>query len=128
MATVHYNKLYALQLWLLTVLLVAPIVLGLTSMLNQANYLNNSANIGVIFLFAIMGLFFSLPTFLVVGLTYTLLHEKLSVVTIKLLVTVIAILGVFLTFWLIGGSMVKTYSLVYAGSILFANVFVKVRK
>lgn len=128
MATVHYNKLYALQLWLLTVLLVAPFLLSLMASLNASNYFNNSANTGVIFLYAFMGLLFSLPTFLIVGLTYTLLHEKLSVVSIKLLVSVIAIAGVYCTFWLIGGTLVNTYSLVYTISILISNGIVKVRK
>lgn len=122
MATVPNNRLYPIRLWLLTTIIVGPILLGLGGALYDASYYKNSANIGVIFLFILFGLAFSLPTFMVVWLAHSSLEGRFSPVLLKWLLVILAVIGVFVTFSFIGGSMARTYSLFYAAAVIVSGL------
>jgi hypothetical protein len=125
MATVPNNRLFPFRLWLLTTIIVGPVLLGLGSAFYDSSYFNNSANLGVIFLFIPFGLAFSLPTFSVVWLAHSSLAGKLSPVLIKWLLVFLAVIGVFVTFSLIGGSVAKTYSLFYSAAVVVSGLILQ---
>jgi hypothetical protein len=122
MATVPNNRVYPFRLWLLTTIIVGPILLGLGGALYDTSYFKNSTHIGVIFLFIPLGIAFSIPTFMVVWLAHSALAGKLSSVLLKWLLVFLAVVGVFVTFSLIGGSMARTYSLFYAAAVIVSGL------
>jgi hypothetical protein len=128
MERITSNRLFPLQLWLLTTVVVGPILLSMGNALSDSGYFKNSANIGVTFLFIPFGLFFSFPTFAIVWLTYSLMEKRLSPFLMKLLLMGVAIIGVIVTFSLIDGSMAKTYSLLYSASIGLSSLILRVTK
>lgn len=125
MATVQNNRVYPFRLWLLTTMIVGPVLLGLGSALYDASYIKNSANVGVIFLFIPFGIAFSIPTFMVVWFAHSSLKGKLSPVLLKWLLVFLAVIGVFITFSLIGGSMARTYSLFYAAAVIVSGLILQ---
>ena len=106
-------------------MIVGPVLLGLGSTLYDTGYLRNSANIGVIFLFIPLGIAFSIPRFMVVWLIYSSLSGKFSPVLLKWLLVFLAVIGVFVTFSLIGGSMARTYSLIYAVAVIVSGLILQ---
>ncbi|NTS44024.1 hypothetical protein HRG84_24310 [Flavisolibacter sp. BT320] len=125
MATVPNNRVYPFRLWLLTTIIVGPILLGLGSALYDTSYFKNSANVGVSFLFIPFGIAFSIPTFMVVWLAHSSLAGKLSPVLLKWLLIFLAVIGVFVTFSLIGGSMARTYCLFYAAAVIVSGLILQ---
>ena len=125
MATVTNNRLFPFRLWLLTTVIVGPILLGLGSALYNSSHFNNPVNFSVILLFIPFGLAISLPTFMVVWLAHSSLIGKLSPVLLKWLLVFIAVIGVLVTFSLIGGSMAKTYSLFYSAAVVVAGLILQ---
>jgi hypothetical protein len=122
MAVITKSKLFPVRLWLLTTIIVGPILLCFGSALYDSTYFNKSANLGIIFLFIPFGLFFSLPTFIVVSLTHSLLSEKIATILLKWLLICVAVIGVLVTFSLIGGYMAKTYSLFYSAAVIVSGL------
>jgi hypothetical protein len=125
MSTVSDHRLFPFRLWLLTTIIVGPILLSLGSTLYDSSYFNNSVNLGVIFLFIPFGLAFSLPTFMAVWLAHSSSARKLAPVLMKWLLIILAVIGVFVTFSLIGGSMAKTYSLFYAAAVVVSGLILR---
>ncbi|ANE52299.1 hypothetical protein SY85_19225 [Flavisolibacter tropicus] len=127
MTGVTYNKLFPLQLWVLTIVL-GPILLCIGGAVYDIGLLDNTKNLEVILLFIPFGLFFSLPTFLVVCLAYFLTQEKLPATFVRLLLIILAIIGVCVTFWLIEGSLAIPLSITYSLTVVISSLFLKVRK
>ena len=128
MTAMNSNRFFPLHFWLLTTIIVGPILLSLGSALYNSNYFDNSANIGVIFLYIPFGLFFSLPTFLIVWLTYSILGQKLPPILMKLLLISLAVIGVLVTFSLIGGSTANANSLVYSIAVVLSGLMLRLKK
>ncbi|WP_116545489.1 hypothetical protein [Pontibacter virosus] len=119
------NKLYPIQLWLTTIILVAPLLMIL------AGLVNNEWNMGfeVLLLFVFFGLAFSLPAFLVCFAFYKILTVKISSpILIKILLNLIIVGAVLITFALISGSLAFRLSIVYSASVVIASLFYSVKR
>ena len=125
MATVSTKRLFPVRLWLLTTIIVGPVLLCLASVLYDASFFNNAENLSVLFLFIPFGLAFSLPTFIVVWLVHFSLGGRYSPIIMKWLLIFLAIIGVFITFAIIGGSITGTYSLIYAGAVIISGLILR---
>jgi hypothetical protein len=109
----------------LTTMIVGPVLIGLEGALYDSRYFSNAANLGVIFLFIPFGMAFSLPTFMVVWLAHLSLAGIISPLLVKCLLIILAVVGVFVTFATIGGSMAKTYSLLYSIAVVVSGLILQ---
>jgi len=126
---INFNKFYILKLWLTSVCLVGPILLFGLSVISDPNYFRNTDIFIMFLLFLGFGLVYSSPTFLIASLTFRFLSQKIiSSILIKIIVNIIAILGVVITFSILGGSEAFIYSLFYSGSIILCSFFFKIKK
>ncbi len=66
MGTSVKNNWYPLQLWLTSVVFVAPVILIFISIFNNIGNAHNSFDFGVIVLFIVFGLVFSGPALLAI--------------------------------------------------------------
>jgi len=123
------NSWYPLQLWLTTIVFIAPILLFLGSFFYHVDYSKTPSNFSVLVLFILFGLAFSSPAFLAIWLIYELLFSKIhSALLIKILISIVSIAGVFITFSGPKGSMAPQLEFVYSASIIISSCFFKVRK
>ena len=78
--------------------------------------------------FYTLGLMFSLPTFGLFALVYIYISKKgLSDIVGKVILFLVVILGIALTFYIIGGYLVKELALFYSISAAMAIIFFKVK-
>lgn len=90
-------------------------------------YNESSDFIQLYFLFVLLGFIFSFPVILIYYFTFLLLIKKTnSALLIKVLLNILAIVSVFISFKLIGGSIVDNLTIVYSVSIIFWSFFLKV--
>jgi Sec-independent protein secretion pathway component TatC len=119
------NKIYPFQLWLTSVLVIAPIIIIVANLINSRNI----EELGVLPLFIAFGIFFSLPVLLICYFTYRLLIKRTSsALLIKIIINTITIIGVFTTFYVISGSMALILSLVYSGSVVISSLLFKIKE
>ena len=118
------NNLYPIQLWLTTIVFVAPLLMIV------AGLINDEWNMGleVLPLFIMFGLAFSLPSLLVCFAAYKILTVKISSpILIKILLNLIMVGAVLITFALISGSLAFRLSIVYSASIVISSIFYRVK-
>ena len=78
--------------------------------------------------FYTLGLMFSLPTFGLFALVYIYISKKgLSDIVGKVILFLVVILGIALTFYIIGGYLVKELALFYSISAAMAIIIFKVK-
>lgn len=118
------NKLYPIQLWLTTIVFVAPLLIILVGLINEEWIMG----LEVIPLFIMFGIVFSLPSLLVCFAAYKILTVKISSpILIKILLNLILVGAVLITFALISGSLASRLSIVYSASIVIASLFYSVK-
>ncbi len=122
-------NIYPLKLWIISIGIVAPIILGLFTTINNFSNLGKNNSIGVIFIFILFGLLFSIPTFLVSIILFKILFEKsISTIVIKVLINLIGISGVIITFRIMEfNDYGNTYALIYSFSIIVSSFFVSIK-
>jgi len=119
------NLGYPLRHWL-TSLAIGPFI---AFIYETISYKVPNDALGTYFLFVTFGLVFSLPTFILYVLTFNkLLQTKMSGWTIKVVLDIVAVLGVIVTFSLIKGSMTLKASIFYSVAILISSTFFRVRQ
>ena len=123
------NRSYPIKLWLLSIGVLAPILLSLGASMNHTNYFNRNINIGVIILFVLFGLLLSSPTFIVTLFSFIKLSQKIkSILLLKVIINLIAILGVIITFSFIGVNSNKgLYIGTYCISIVISSLFLSIK-
>jgi hypothetical protein len=119
------NKLYPFQLWITSVVIVAPILLLILGLINK------EWNTGreTIPIFILFGLFCSLHALVICYFTFNFLIEKYnSPLLIKAIICLITCGVIFFTFLFIQGSMTFFLSLVYSGSVIISSLILKINK
>lgn len=123
------NKLYPLKVWLTSIVIIAPFLLFIGSMILDSSYYKNPDNYFILLLFIGFGLLYSLPTFLICYLTFEISSYKTnSPLLIKALFNVVCITGIFITFSLIGGSEITQDGFFYSASVIISSLIFKVFK
>lgn len=123
------DQLYPFRLWVISVALVAPLLLGMMAISGDSSYFGRSNNFGVIVLFAAFGLLLSVPVFLLSLVLFNILSGKISDFAVKLIITVVGVVGVVIIFYLMDlGKEQKTYTIVYILSILISSIALSIKK
>lgn len=123
METQLKNKLYPVQLWLTSTIVIAPLLLVVIGLINDVK----NSGLETIPLFMMFGLVLSIPVFLICLFAYRLLLQKdSSAILIKIVLAIITIVGVFITFIIISGSMAYMLSLVYSSSVIISSLFYRI--
>ncbi|WP_127129888.1 hypothetical protein [Pseudoflavitalea rhizosphaerae] len=122
--------IYLVKLWLISVGVIAPVFLALLAASKSSSYLGQNSGVSVIFVFALFGLLFSLPTLLVTALLCIALFTKFtSDTTLKIVIDLVVILGIFINIHTVGfNELANTYILSYAVSVVIASLFIPLRK
>src|SRR5687768_6704677 len=111
------NLGYPLRHWL-TSLAIGPLI---AFTYETISYKVPNDAFGTYFLFVTFGLVFSLPIFILYVLTFNkLLQTKMSGWTIKIILDIVAVIGVIVTFSMIKGTMTLRASIFYSIAILLA--------
>lgn len=112
------NTHYPLLLWMLTIL-IAPLIFVIIAILKGDIV---TGDLSLIFVFILFGAFFSLPTLAAVYLAFFLLNGKTSRFVLVAILNMISITGVFITFYVMGGSASLEFCLIYSASVIFASL------
>lgn len=100
MKTKVLNKFYPLQVWL-TSLLISPILL----LLLLPGAINEGSGLWIffVFFFFVFSFFCSLPTFIIYSIAFMIIPwKKISTIAGKLILSTIAIFGMYVTFYFMG--------------------------
>lgn len=120
------NTFYPIKHWLLT-LVIGPVVVALYEVL--FSYSNSILSFLESYpLFIIFGIFFSLPVLIVYYfLFYLLISKPLSTLTIKSILNLVTIIGIVVTFILLGGSVAPDYSISYSIAVVICSWLAKIK-
>lgn len=125
----NMNKFYPLKLWLLSILIVAPLLLIVVSLILNSSEIKKPEDFFVVILFMLVGLVYSIPTCIVSFLFYKILARNLkSVFLIKFFLNAVVITGVFITFWIINGSEKLRFSLFYSASVIISSLLIRMKE
>ena len=120
------NKFYTLQSWLVSIIVVGPILMFL---FNHSYHDDLFDIYDLLSLSIVFGLIFSVPTFIVYHAFFKFLTKKLyPSLKIKVALNTVAIIGVFITFQIMNGSRATVGSAIYSGSIIIVSLIFKVYK
>lgn len=120
------NKSYPVKLWLTTVV-TGPLLPAIYEVLRSSQK-DAASYLHIYPLFFLFGLFYSIPTFLLSYLVYnSMIKRTQSSLAIKTLLNLAIIAAVFLTFWIIGGSMAPTLSIAYSAAAVISSLFYKAK-
>ena len=120
--------LYPVRHWL-TSLAVGPLLVFISNIvINSADINANDFFANYILLF-FFGLIFSLPTIVFYYVVYNLLIKRqTSPVIIKIILDIVAVLGMCLTLHLIGGTAIPGMYAPYSTAIVVCSLFYKTEK
>ncbi|MBC3541148.1 hypothetical protein ACFSC6_03130 [Rufibacter sediminis] len=119
----HPNNLFPLEIWVLVIVIVAPLLLVIVGCIDQ------KLNVGIEFLvlFILFGAFFSLPALLISFLSFKFLVARTkSSFLVKVLFNLVVILTVITYFWIMSGSMAFMLSLIYSASVVLSTMMIPV--
>jgi len=126
------NNWFPLKIWVLTVVVIGPILYSILIYFSKPVSLFPSNEIIIVLRTAILfGLLFSLPVFGIYFLLYKLLTSKnKSPFFIKVFLTAISILGMYITFFIMsaGSNINFYYTLPYPISVIISSLILKVYK
>jgi hypothetical protein len=122
----YINTGYPFQVWLTTIIIVAPLFLICYSLLFLKNEKPLSEDYSWIILIP-FGLLFSLPVFTIQYVLFIILAKKrLKALGIKLTLCITCLIGVFLTFHIIGGTSEHNFRILYSTSVILPSFIFKV--
>lgn len=119
------NWLYLIKHWFST-LLIAPI---LSDVINYYyTDIETLFNLTTVYpITVIFGLFFSLPTYFIIGLTYYALNKKgVNSNNIKLFILIVCSIGIIISFYIIFNDREKNIALAYLVTSIFFGLFYKI--
>lgn len=122
----YINTGYPFQVWLTTIAIVAPLIITLHGVL-QSNYHFSTVDVTFLFGTVPLGLIFSLPVFIIHYVLFIFLTKKrLKTLGIKLTLCITCLIGVFLTFHIIGGTSEHNFRILYSTSVILPSFIFKV--
>ncbi len=120
------NKLFPLQLWLTSVVLVSPLLAIIINSLNGSFYFKNSEDLQSILIIIVFGILYSLPVFIISVISYRfLLKKKLSALLVKFLLILICIVGVVITFLILTRDLINGIGY-YSIGIIISSLFYRI--
>lgn len=123
---IRRNNYYPFLTWILTIL-VSPLLWIIYHGVNDGNGLRSLFE--TLPAFIILGLIFSIPTLGIFLIVYNLLKEKIdSDIDLKSILMVIGVIGVFLTFILIGGSISVELAIFYSITLTIFVWVIKMKR
>lgn len=115
---------FAIVHWSLTLIVAPGIILAYQAV--ATSYKMNET-VGIYFLFVLYGMVFSLPTLALYLLAYNyLVKSGWPNVVIKAGLNTVAVLGIVITFQILGGSISTLASVCYASAVVFVSLFFKI--
>ncbi len=129
MGILFTNNTYPFKHWM-TSLALSPLIILSEAVVFSQNLQINSDTIGLYMLYVAFGLFFSLPVFIAYLLIFNLLMRTAkSTFLIKMTLNLIAVIGVFITIKLLGGTaMTTSVAVMYSMAIIASSFFYKIKK
>jgi hypothetical protein len=122
----YINTTYPFQVWLTTIVIVAPFIITLHGVL-QSNYHASAEDVGLLIVTVFLGLILSLPVFIIHYVLFIFLTKKrLRALGIKLTLCITCLIGVFLTFRIIGDTSEHNFSILYSTSIILPSFIFKI--
>ena len=122
-----FNNLYPLELWLTCIVLIGPILLFIFSFFFFSSDFDLLSSFFGIMVLILTGLIYSIPTFLFCLVTYKILSLKFrSAIFIKIIFNIISVIGISITFSILGGSFAFRYSIVYSASVIISSLLFKI--
>lgn len=116
---------YPLKHWL-TSLAIGPLIMIIYDTVISAKLMNDA--IGMYFLFLLYGVFFSLPTLILYLFLYSrVVNTQTSNLVSKTILNFLGVVGIVVTFLLIGGSMSQILTLSYSGALIFGSLLYNIR-
>ena len=120
------DKNYVIKQWLVTLIIGRLFILLYASSTSSKSQLTDTLSLYLIFF--IFSLVFSIPTYLIYFLVfYFLVKKTTSIILIKIILDVIAIIGIFVTTVVIGGSMLVLNGLSYSLAIIISTLILKMK-
>jgi len=119
------DNTYPLKQWLIT-LAVSPLLLAVyeyffSSSASAADYIK------LYTLFLLFGITYSLPVFAIYYLSFFLLSKRVkSPLSMKIILNIIAIVGVYITFKILGGTLTPSLSITYIVAIFVSSLILKI--
>lgn len=127
--SLHQDIFFPLKVWIVSISLIAPVFIFVAGAILGASFLFESDYYRFLLLFVWLGLFYSVPTFLVSWLVFLISVAKIeSTILIKIVFDFIAITGMFITFYLLLDAVEWLYILIYGASVIAASLAFKVFK
>ena len=121
------NNWYPLQVWFLTIVIIAPLETIIYNRFFTENIAPLADRYTWIILLVSFGLFFSFPVLIIYYLLFSLLiKKKIRPLVIKFILYLFSITGIYLTFALIHGSMVNLLSMIYSASVILPSFIFKI--
>src|SRR5882672_110448 len=112
---------YPLKHWL-TSLTIGPLLAIVYDAISTSQLMTDA--LGIYFLYVTFGLFFSLPVFLLYLLTFNkIVKTKKSSLTVKVILNIVAVVGVIVTFSLIKGTSTFMASIFYSVALIVVSTF-----
>jgi uncharacterized membrane-anchored protein len=120
------NNLYPLQVWSLTLIVIAPIVTTIYTYFSK-NPSPLADRYSWIWLLVPFGFFYSIPALLFYYLSFKILAARqLKPSIIRSILCVICIFGIYITFFIIKGSMANLLSEIYSASVILPSYVFKI--
>jgi hypothetical protein len=119
------DNTYPLKQWLVT-LTISPFLLAV-----YEYFWGSSATakgyIELYTLFLLLGIAYSLPVFVIYYLSFFLLSKRVkSPLSMKIILNIIAITGVYITFKILGGALTPGLSITYIVTIFVSSLILKI--
>jgi hypothetical protein len=124
------NNWYPIFVWLLTVAVIGPIILSIMiKYFEPANYFF-STEIGTNFrICSVFGIIFSLPVLIIYFIIFKVLTNKnKSSLFIKIYLTLLCLIGMYFTFYIMGEFKILLYTLPYPIGLIIATLIFRVYK
>jgi hypothetical protein len=124
------NNFYPLQVWIMSVAIIAPILLFVWGTISDSNSIFDIDKVGLFF-FIWAGLILSFPTLAICYTVFVILNYKSkSPFFIKVIFNLVCITGIVITFFLIGGweSFTIWFTCFYSVSVIISSIIFKILK
>lgn len=122
------NNSFPFWVWILTVAVIGPISLSI--MIVSSNSVSSMGFYANLLLYLVFGLIFSLPVFGIYYFVFKLLTNKnKSTKTVKVWMTLICLIGMYITFYIMSGEGINLiHTSPYPGGLIISTLLFKVYK
>ena len=115
------NKYYPVKLWAIT-LCLGPLIMYIIGCINEG-FTGSFELLPLIPLFIFFGVIYSCPVLVLVYITFlALMKYSSSKLLVIIIIAVVSIIGIYVTFYLVGGSMAIELPLFYSAAVILASI------